>query len=71
MTKKDYVVIAESVKAAREELEGDQAHDGPTLASGQWDYIFDRVVSNLARKLAEQNPAFNAGIFKKACKGVA
>ncbi len=68
MTKKDFQLIADAIKAARAELLRDGAHDGPILSTREWDYIFGRVADNVARALRGTNPRFDAQRFADACK---
>jgi hypothetical protein len=56
MTRKDYIVIAQAISAARHENQSASARDA-----------LDSVVLNLLPALRADNPAFNAGKFAEAC----
>ena len=57
MTRKDYILIADALKASRPE-----PHWDPNKES-QWCVTFNRLVD----RLVEDNPRFDLKIFKEAC----
>jgi hypothetical protein len=57
MTRKDYILIAEALKAARPLPHWDRNKEA------QWVVTFSR----LADRLIEDNPRFDFNTFKKAC----
>jgi hypothetical protein len=58
MTRKDYVMIADSIKASRENWEGFTPEAQEAL---------DGLARGLASKLAQDNPRFERGLFLTAC----
>jgi len=68
MTRRDFQVVADGVKAARAELKDARADGEPLLTDLQLEYAFNRIADNLATKLKQTNPSFNASLFKGACR---
>lgn len=58
MTRKDYVLIADSIKASRENWEG---------FTPEAQEAIDGLARSLASKLAGDNPRFNRETFLAAC----
>jgi hypothetical protein len=58
MTRKDYVMVSDSIKAARENWEGFTPESIEAL---------DGLARSLATKLAQDNPRFERGLFLDAC----
>lgn len=56
MTRKDYILIAESIKTVRKDLPYCEAID-----------TINELIDVLCQKLMLDNPRFNSETFKKAC----
>lgn len=68
MTRKDYVLLAEELKAAKGFVEHD--HDSKEYNQGKYDAWF-LTVSQITGRLARENPHFDPERFLKACGVIA
>lgn len=77
MTKKDYEIIAEVIRAHREEIANDDGWGWSDVDKNAADIAFNGLVRKLADELSIQggytangNRRFNKDKFTRACQGV-
>lgn len=66
MTRKDYVLIAQTIKEARPALSPGHTDRDGTFAAHE-EQVLDRLSLMMATRLRTTNDAFNRGRFLEAC----